>query len=307
MSTMADSDREQGERPGEEKPVDQRPYLCIPYWTTPLEPGEDGDSGETRPLPGNVISWLCPGIHASPYTPGEQLDVQVEVRNSGAGSATALATVLVYWADPTVGFAKPTLLGAASVAVQSRGGRATTGTISGVVPATAPNHICLLCVVTHSLDKAGKTADPVGDRHWAQRNLVAVGATPGTPEILPFMAANPFEYGAGFRLSVQMLEFDLLRPLARRLGREPTDMGVRVRLLDERGSVIGKDPRAETYFNLEAGARRLFNVAVEPLGELESGQIAAVEAVLFANELEHPVGSLGIVLHDAEAGPIRER
>lgn len=303
---MTELARDHREGQGEEPPVDMRPYLCIPYWTAPRFPG-DPDSGELRPLPGNVIGWLCPGIHASPYTPGAQLDVQVDVRNSGRGSATALATVLVYWADATVGFTKPTLLGAASVAVQPRGGYATTRTISGVIPATASKHICLLCQVTHSLDKPGNTANPIGDRHWAQRNLTAVGASPGVPVILPFLAANPFDHEAGFRLTVQMLEFDLLHALALRLGGVAADMGLHVQLLDERGAVIGEGPRAGTALELEGGRQRLFNVALELLGELEQDQLAAAEAVLFADEVEHPIGSLGIVLRSPQAPPLRER
>ena len=190
-----DDHSSQARRRGEEEePVDVRPFLCIPYWTAPLFPGDQGDSGESRPLPGNVISWLCPSIQASPYAPGSKLDVRVDVRNSGRGSSSALATVVVYWADATVGFVKPTLLGATSVEVAPHvGARATTGTISGVIPATASNHICLLCLVTHSLDKPGAIVDPIGDRHWAQRNLTAIGAVPGVPVVVPFLAANPFD------------------------------------------------------------------------------------------------------------------
>lgn len=281
---------------GKEKPLDLRPYLCIPYWTAPLTPGGDPDTGEERPLPGNVTSWFCPAIHASPYRPGQQLDVQVEVRNSGAGSASAVVTVLVYWADAATGFSHPTLFGSDSVAVQPRGGTAITDTISRIIPSTASDHICLLCVATHSLDKAGKTANPVGDRHWAQRNLAAVGAAPGTPAIVPFIAANPFDHEAGFQLSAQMLEFDLLDGLARQLGGSATDTGVHVRLLDERGVLIGEGPSAQIDLVLDAGGQRLFNVSVEPLDELGERELTAAEAVLFSNELEHPAGSLGIVL-----------
>src|SRR5262245_30678142 len=83
-------------------PDDTRPYLCIPYWETPRFPGDPVDIGQLRPLTAGVISWECPGIHASPYLPGDQLQVTVDVRNSGHGSATAITTVVVYWADPTV-------------------------------------------------------------------------------------------------------------------------------------------------------------------------------------------------------------
>ncbi len=214
--------------------------------------------------------------------------------------------MLVYWAATLVapnrvGFVNPT------VALQPRGGRAITKIVSGVIPATASNHICLLCLVTHSLDKPGNTANPVGDRHWGQRNLTAVTAAPSVPVIVPFLAANPFDHEAGFELRAQMLEFDLLRQLALHLGGVPTDKGVHVRLLDERGGVIGEGPRAGTALALEAGAQRLFSVALEPISELAPDELTAVEAVLFANELEHPVGSLGIVLRHPGAPPLRER
>jgi hypothetical protein len=290
------SHRGEDERPdGEREPVDLRPYLCIPYWTSPIPGLAEPDSGEERPLPASVLSWVCPAIHASPYTPGERLDVQVDIRNSGAGPGTALATVLVYWADATVGFAKPKLLGSASVAVAARGGTATTKVISGVIPATASNHICLLCAVTHSLDKAGSTPNPIHDRHWAQRNLIAVGAAPGEPTIAPFTVANPTEEAMDFRLDVRLLEFDLLRGLARSLGGEPSDIGLNIRLLDARGTVIGRDLEAGADLALEPQQRLALNLSLEPLSNLEGSQVSAVEAVLLAGG-EEAVGSLGFVV-----------
>ena len=216
--------------------------------------------------------------------------------------------MLVYWADATVGFTKPTLLGAASVAVAApRRGTRVTKTVSGVIPATASNHVCLLCLVTHSLDKPGNTANPVGDRHWAQRNLAAVGgvaqsASGSCRSWRPTRSTRK----PGSSCAAQMLEFDLLHQLARAPRRSaPTNPGVHVRLLDERGGVIGEGPRAGTALELQAGGQRLFNVALELLGELAPDELTAVEAVLFANEREHPVGSLGIVLRNPDASPIR--
>jgi hypothetical protein len=289
-------ERAGGHSRGEEEPVDHRPYLCIPYWISPLEPGDPPDDGERRPLPSNVVSWLCDGIHASPYSPGERLEVSVDVLNSGPGSTTALATVLVYWVDATVGFSKPNFFGADTVAVPPRGGRGSTGTIAGVIPATASNHICLLCVVTHPLDKPGKVADPVGDRHWAQHNLIAAEVAPQQNLIVPVTAVNPFPRPSSFRLLVRMLEFDLLRQLARGMGVEPAELEMRLRLLDEWGRTVGEGGRPELSLELDEGGRRLFNVSLEPFDELGGERLSAVEAVLFAEEREHPVGSLGFVL-----------
>src|SRR5262249_38228589 len=156
-------------------PVDTRPFLSIPYWEAPRFAGDAVDIGTVRPLPGGTISWDCQAIHASPYTPGTVLNVRVDVRNSGPGNATAIPTVIVYWSDPTVGFAHPLFLGATTVAAppmrdRFQPGFVTTAVISGTIPAGAPDHICLLAVVTHGLDKAGSVPDPINDRHWAQRN-----------------------------------------------------------------------------------------------------------------------------------------
>ena len=96
-----------------------------------------------------------------------------------------------------------------------------------------------------------------------------------------------------------------MRQLADRLGGTFTDTAVNVRLLDERGSALGENPLAGTELDLPAGGQRLFNLAVEPLGELASGELTAVEAVLFASEVEHPIGSLGIVLRNPDDAPIR--
>src|SRR4051812_40615837 len=85
--------------------ADTRPHLCIPYWNAALGAGGTWDTGDVRPLPGSVVSYLCDSIHAGPYTPGQPLDVVVDVRNAGGGNAASIATVVVYWADPTAGFA----------------------------------------------------------------------------------------------------------------------------------------------------------------------------------------------------------
>jgi len=279
------------------EPVDLRPYLCIPYWSAPRFAGDTPDSGQLRPLPGDVVSWLCPGIHASPYTPGAKLEVTVDVRNSGRGNAAVVASVVVYWVDPTVGFSKPTLLGATVASVPPRGGRATTPTVSGVIPATAPDHICLVALVTHPLDNPGTVIDPVGDRHWAQLNLVRVKAAAGIPVQLAFLAVNPFAHEAIFEIDVHRMEMDVLKQLALSLKAEPSDVRVHVRLLDDRA---GHERDAAARLALDAGGRRVFNLTVDVAGELAPEQMTAVEVVLRSDERREPVGSLGVVIQGAE-------
>lgn len=298
MKPQWPDDQRPDDQHDDREPVDTRPYLCIPYWSVPRFPGDTPDTGLIRPLPSGIVSWLCPGIHASPYTPGAKLDVTVEVRNSGRGNAAVAATVVVYWADPTIGFSKPTLLGATVVSVPPRGGRAMTPTISGLIPATAPDHICLLALVTHPLDKPIAVIDPVGDRHWAQRNLVAAKAAPGIPVQLAFLAVNPFAHEAIFEIDVHRLDMDVLKQLALRLKAEPSDVEVRVRLLDDRAR---QERDATAQLALDAGGRRMFNMVVDVLGDLAPEQMTAVEVVLrAADERREPVGSLGMVIRGAD-------
>ena len=169
--------------PADETP-DPRPYLCIPYWTAPLTPGGGWDTGQKRDLPASVVSYLCPSIHAGAYTPGGPLDVTVDIRNSGDGSATSIATVVVYWADPTVGFAHPHFFAATTVPVPpSRNApmTVTTNILTATIPPDAPPHICLIVAVSHPQDPAETICNPVKYRHWAQRNLVHAVAAQGAP------------------------------------------------------------------------------------------------------------------------------
>src|SRR5688500_8124708 len=87
----------------EEGRSDSRPHFVIPYWlsTGPNDPGDDGD---TRPVPSNVVYYLCQGIHASPYQPGEELEVSVDVANHGGANTESVAQVTVWWSVPSSGF-----------------------------------------------------------------------------------------------------------------------------------------------------------------------------------------------------------
>ena len=87
---------------GEEGTHDSRPFFVIPYW--PAAAGDDGDTGEQRPLPASATWYECKGIHASPYEPGTDLEVTVDVRNFGGSNAPSVAQVTAWWSDPTTGF-----------------------------------------------------------------------------------------------------------------------------------------------------------------------------------------------------------
>ena len=288
------------DHPIEEGHPDTRPFLTMPYWSTPVAGGSPWDAGVDRPLPGSVISYLCDAIHASPYTPGDPLEVVVDIRNSGGGSSASVATVVVYWADPTVGFAKPTFFAASSVAVPpSRSAPSVTSTavMRATIPATAPPHICLLVMASHPQDPAGKVADAVGDRHWAQRNLVAVTVAPGAPALIQFVVANPFAEAGGFALLVGPADERHLRGVADAIGREPTQLDATVRLLDEQGAPL-TDPGNQVRTGLELGAleRRAFQILVDVAGEVPAGRAAAYEVTLLDQNDDRIAGSLGLVL-----------
>jgi hypothetical protein len=274
--------------------------LCIPYWEVPRFPGDRVDVGLLRPLPADVVSWECPGIHASPYLPGDQLQVTVDVRNSGGGSATVIATVVVYWADPTVGFVKPSFFGAASVVAPPMRDPMAPGfvsaTVSGIIPASAPNHICLLAYVTHSLDQAKPVIDPFHDRHWAQRNLVAVSQK-ASPLIVPFNAANPFTTPGVFALHVRTLDRRALEHLAFRMRLEPSDVQARLRLLDGLGRPVTEGAgEARVQLTLDPQRRRAYSLTLDLDRRLAPHQVTAVEVVLHESREQRPVGSLGIVV-----------
>jgi hypothetical protein len=283
-----------------EGPPDTRPYLCLPYWTAPLVLGGRWDDGEQRPLPGAVVSYLCDAVHAGPYTPGLPLEVAVDVRNSGGGNSASIATVVVYWADPTVGFAKPTFLAASVVPVtpsRSAPTSARTVTMRGVIPVSAPLHVCLLVAVSHPQDRAGTVCDPIGDRHWAQRNLTAAAVAPGAPALLPMVVANPLDQDGEFLLTIRPTRGERAERVALEVGTVPADAAMTLRLLDEDGAQVGNDGDAvRTRLGLGPRDERRFQVLVEVDADLDVGSSLALEAELIDEAGERVVGALGMVL-----------
>ncbi|MRX42119.1 hypothetical protein [Agromyces kandeliae] len=253
-------------------------------------------------MPSQVVSWLSPAIVAGPYQPGETLEVAVQVRNSGDGNSASIATVVVYWADPTVGFAQPEFFGATTVAVppaRTSPLTVTTPTMRRTIPASAPDHICLLAAVHHPQDRAGTVCDPVGDRHWAQRNLTAVTAQPGAPAMIPFDLANPTADDGEFVLLVRRTELSAVMPVVAELGAELSEIPPIVTLHGPDGRAL-TDPMRELSHGLSLAAHERVRVelAIEPEGELSPDAAIVAEAVLLRHD-EQPVGSLGFVLRGA--------
>jgi len=179
-----DHDKNSG---GQDEPNDQRPYLCIPYWTEPLADATPPDDGQVRPLPNEgasgVQASLCPGINGGYFFSRlAPCQVSVLVRNTGGGNGDALAIVRLWWIAhprgrdqlPVSDLARATFLGFEQIAVPPRGGTSATQFFSLQVPdADNVNRISLIACVSHFLDKAPPLVDSIGsDRHWAQRHLV---------------------------------------------------------------------------------------------------------------------------------------
>jgi len=252
-------------------------------------------------LPESVVSYACAAVHVGPYVPGEPLEVSVDVHNSGGGNSDQIATVAVFWADPTVGFAKPIFLGATIVPVPPNPispVSATTQKMTLMMPATAPEHVCLLVRVSHPQDIPGSVCDPINDRHWAQRNLMAVHAMVGTPVLMPLMAANPFTQGKTFELGIGPVDERRARLVAEEFQTEPGRILAKLRLLNEDGTAASEEGRqVRVPIQLGPLEQRRFQMMIEIDSELPAGQSAAVEALLLDIDNNRlPVGSLGVVL-----------
>ncbi|MFC7738154.1 hypothetical protein ACFQX4_20500 [Roseomonas sp. GCM10028921] len=291
------------ENDGNDRPSDTRPYLCMPYWLTPFAPGAKWDDGQIRPLTKVpvVIPYMCDAIHPGSYTPGEQFDVRVDVLNSGGGNSAVIAIVSVYWAEPTAGFGTPEFLGSAPVVSPPSPTAPNTAsvTIPVTIPLGSPAHVCLLVSVQHPLDKAGAVPDPVGNRHWAQRNLMAVAAVTVGPTLVQFAVGNPFGERAVFNLVVRRTEMRQARVVADTLGVQASDVPVALRLRDARGGLLSRQGRRQVRIQVELEARGSlqFQMEAEIGARLPAGQGIAIEAVLLDPARDgQPVGSLGAVL-----------
>ncbi|MGD9622227.1 MAG: hypothetical protein AB7G47_19565 [Mycolicibacterium sp.] len=290
-------------RPPPDDHPDTRPFLCIPYWTQPVAPATTWDTGDVRPLPNAVVPYLCESIKASQYSPGEELRVTVAVRNSGGGNSAAIATVVVYWADPTTGFSTLNFFGATTVAVlptRLTPDTTVTSELAATIPATAPQHICLLAVVSHPQDRAGTAFDPAGDRHWAQHNLIAAAVAPGAPTLIPFKVANPFNTDAEIVLRVGPADRQRAEQVAHHLDRTAAETSALLRLLDSAGKEIGEpgDTVVEVI-PMPARGETDRQILVEVTSDLHAGTAVVIEALIDAYGARQRgvnAGGLGMVL-----------
>lgn len=296
-------DRHEGD---ERKPSE---HLIIPY------AADDRGRSDQRPLPGTLsgppVAWNCPSVivdgQPGTYVPGAPLKTRVVVRNHGFGGVPAPATVTLWWAEPFTGFPVLNLLGQASIAVPPDGKDHSAGPIEGLIPASAPAHLCLIAMVSGLTDRPAKdpasgkiVIDPVGDRHFAQYNLNAINAASGRFDF-GFFGGNPFAEPARFIVRARAVPERALAALSVRMGAEPVeadglDLGLRV--LD------GDAPEAEERgdriaFDLRAGERRRLGlsgrltppppgrfVAIQVLQDLDDGRgegrlIGGVGVLLF--------------------------
>lgn len=280
----------------ENERYDSRPHFVIPYWSV-NDPAEPGDDGDTRPLPSAVVPYLCPGIHASHYSPGQRLDVTVDIRNFGGANTPSQAQVTVWWADPTTGFVVDAskVIGFQTVAVPPRGGQATTLPMSKLIPATAPSHSCLLARVSHQYDRAGTIVDPVNDRHWAQKNLWALAAQPGIPIDFTFFAGNPLEEEAEFLVLARPVREGSLGILADEFRARPLVVDARL-WLSERSDVEAGDGNAPLDIRLRSGERRQVNLRVRLSRVPEHGHFAAFEVIQQLRSRDRVIGGLGLAI-----------
>jgi hypothetical protein len=281
--------------PHGEGPLDVRPHFVIPYWTNTLPSGERPDTGDTRPLPAEVVSYFCPAIHTSAFMPGTDLTVEVDVCNFGDGNTPSLAQVTVWWSIPTGVFIPDAdhRIGVSVIPVNPRGGSATTPPMTRMIPADAPSHICLLVSVTHPLDLAGSTPNPVMDRHWAQRNLMVVTAVPGVPILIPVMATNPLDDPAEFVLWANPVPEMYYAGLADEIEGEVVQLDA-LFTFNEEGQEEN-EPRPLYPLQMEGREQRPLTLSIMMDQVPETGQYVAFEVTQTLGR-EQLLGSLAIIV-----------
>jgi hypothetical protein len=280
-------------------------YLVIPYFA-----GDRGRPGLERPLGSSIVWWLCPSIIVNDqpgkntFQRGVPTKITVDVANWGSGTAAAPVHVQVWWADPTTGFTTKQRFGQAVLAVPTGGGRRRSPPMVGIIPTSAPPHVCLLANVSSPLDSASVTApaDPVGDRHWAQLNLTEVSTSFGQPFQLMIWVGNPFDHEATFEVTVRPLAEEAFGTLARLRSTEIVGIQEGTFALWEGRRGDEQPTRGEFArhrLTLEPGRRRAVHIAGELPFELEPGTEAAFEIVQTHHgdeEEPHAVGAFGVVV-----------
>jgi hypothetical protein len=289
---------------GHDEPQLPNTFLAIPYYA-----GDRGIPGVDRPLGSKAVWYLCPAIVVNgikgmnTFMRGEPTTVTVDVVDSGNGTTAAPVQVAVWWADPSTGFTKLTLFGQTSLAVPTDGVPRTSPTITGVIPTSAPSHVCLVARVSAPLDSPAPGAPilPGDDRRWAQLNINALAASMGQPFQFMFWAGNPFDQAADFEVIARAVEGEALSMLSRHVR---ADL-VRVRHMDlrlaDRRAPWTDDGQHDARHRLvlEPGERRPIMLTGVLPDDVEPDRAAAIEILQVApgeRESSRVVGSIGLVV-----------
>ncbi|OHV33378.1 MULTISPECIES: hypothetical protein [Pseudofrankia] len=284
--------------PEHENIDEAKPWLVIPYFA-----GDLGRQGiERAPLPPPALGWLCEGIRVNGgplrvYNPGEPTTVTVDVRNYGGGAAETLATVTVWWTDPTAGFSSAKWFGEEMALVASKGGSATA-TVTGVIPVTAPAHVCLLASVEAAFDdNLPATIAPGVDRHWAQLNIDAVKA-PGGAFRTPFAIGNPGYTRIRTHVSARLLSPERSVAAAKTLGVAPFHpKTVELKLSARRGEARLEHLDGAVAVDLAPGRSATLELAGHLSPPPEPGTAALIEIVQYApHDPDTVVGSLAVAV-----------
>jgi len=282
-------------------------WLVIPYFN-----GDKGRPSVERPLNSSIVWWLCPSIIVkgqpgkNQFQRGAPTSVTVDVANWGAGTLAAPVLVQLWWADPSTGFTTKTLFGQSVVIVPTGGGVRRSPPIVGVIPTSAPPHVCLLAHASSPLDVGtpGAPINPVNDRRWAQLNVAEVATTVG--QLFQFMVwtGNPLRRATTFDVAVRPVLREALPALerARRTSIVRTDR-TSIQLFERRRGEDGAASRVERgdrhEVTLEPGERRAVHVAGELPADIEPGASVAFEIVQSAgggNDEPLVYGAVGLIV-----------
>ena len=290
-----------------ERRDDQLPstHLVIPYFN-----GDKGRPSVERPLSSSIVWWLCPSIivNGQPgknqFQRGVPTSVTVDVANWGSGTLSAPILVQLWWADPSTGFTTKTLLGQSVVIAPTGGGVRRSPPIVGVIPTSAPPHVCLLARISSPLDGGtpGAPITPINARHWAQLNVAEVVTNVGQQFQFMVWIGNPLRRAATFEVAVRAVSRELLPALERaRRGALVRADRASVQLFEGRsgeGNDASRGERGDRHeVTLEPGERRAIHVVGELPADMEPGASAAFEIVQSGGDGDHRViGAVGLIV-----------
>lgn len=289
----------------------ETPWVVIPYWT-----GDKGRNIERplppTPVPGSavapgVLSYHCDSIKViggapGVFTPGVPTTVEVTVRNYGKGAGLDLVTLDLWWSAPTTEFGSLTKRPPMAQAVGSlaRNPQALLDPPAIMTFTTRPDagpHICVVVratvgypVLPSDLTYDGVPvwpANPTGDRHWAQLNLVTVIADSSGKFHITFSSANATAKDSSFVIRANQVSGHAMERLAREVRATPINaegasIALRPLLLSrrQRDKPEGVE-RGRPEISVTIGANRRLQMVLEgqlkqPLG---AGEFAAFEVV----------------------------